>query len=209
MAKTCYIIGAGDVSALPIPQDAFVICADGGLSFAERFGVTPDLIVGDFDSLGSVPQGSNVVRHPVEKDETDSFLALQLGLERGCDRFVFYGCLGGRLDHTLANIQHLQYLAERGAAGKLIGEHETLTVIKNGSLRFPASQKGGISVFSLSDKSEGVSIRGLHYEAENVTLTNGFPLGVSNRFEGREAEICVKKGVLLIMTREEPAKSDK
>ncbi len=202
MAKTCYIIGAGDVSALPIPQDAFVICADGGLSSARRFGVTPDLIVGDFDSLGSVPRGSNVVKHPVEKDETDSFLALRLGLERGCDSFVFFGCLGGRLDHTLANIQHLQYLAERGARGVLVGEHETLTVIKNGSLRFPADQTGGISVFSLSNSSEGVIIKGLHYEAENVTLTNSFPLGVSNRFESREAEVSVKNGVLLVVVRD-------
>lgn len=202
MAKTCCIIGAGAVTALPVPQDAFVICADGGLSSAERFGITPDLIVGDFDSLGSVPQGRNVIVHPVEKDETDSFLALRLGLERGCDRFVFYGCLGGRLDHTLANIQHLQYLAERGAEGILVGGHETLTVVKNGVLRFPAEQSGGISVFSLSDKSEGVAIKGLHYEAENVTLTNSFPLGVSNRFEGREAEISVKSGVLLVVTRD-------
>lgn len=209
MAKTCCIIGAGPVASLPIPKGALVVCADGGLSSAARFGVTPDLLVGDFDSLGSVPQGENVIVHPVEKDETDSFLALQLGLARGCDRFVFYGCLGGRLDHTLANIQHLQYLAEHGAEGVLVGEHETLTVIKDGCLRFPADRTGGVSVFSLSDKSAGVTIKGLHYEAENVTLTNGFPLGVSNRFEGREAEICVKNGVLLIMTREEPAKSDK
>ena len=203
MAKTCCIIGAGAVSALPVPEDAFVICADGGLSAAARFGVTPDLIVGDFDSLGKVPQGDNVVVHPVEKDETDSFLALRLGLERGCNRFLFFGCLGGRLDHTLANIQHLQYLADRGAEGVLVGERETLTVVKDGALRFPASQTGGVSVFSLSDKSEGVSIKGLHYEAERVTLTNRFPLGVSNRFEGREAVISVENGTLLVVLRDE------
>ena len=104
MEKTCYIIGAGTITALPIPNDAFVICADGGLAAAARFGVTPDLIVGDFDSLGLVPKGENVFVHPSEKDETDSFLALRLGLERGFRRFVFYGCLGGRLDLTLANI---------------------------------------------------------------------------------------------------------
>ena len=202
MSETCYIIGAGEVSALPIPSGAFVICADGGLAAANRCGVTPNLIVGDFDSLGSVPQGSNVVVHPVEKDETDSFLALRLGLERGFRRFVFYGCLGGRLDHTLANIQHLQYLAEHGAEGVLVGAHETLTVLKNGALHFPAGRTGGVSVFSLSDKSEGVSIKGLHYEAEHVTLTNGFPLGVSNRFAGRKATISVENGVLLVVTRE-------
>ena len=203
MVKTCCIIGAGPVTALPIPNDVFVICADGGFGAAARFGVTPDLIVGDFDSLGNVPQGSNVVVHPGEKDETDSFLALRLGLERGFERFVFFGCLGGRLDHTLANIQHLQYLADHGAEGVLVGEHETLTAIKNGVLRFPPEKSGGVSVFSLSDKSEGVTIKGLHYEAERVTLTNGFPLGVSNRFEGREATISVENGTLLVVTRDQ------
>lgn len=201
MEKTCYIIGAGAITSLPIPKDAFVICADGGLAAAARFGVTPDLIVGDFDSLGLVPKGENVIVHPVEKDETDSFLALRLGLERGYRRFLFYGCLGGRLDLTLANIQHLQYLAEHDAQGVLIGEKETLTVIKNAALRFRADRKGDISVFSLSDKSEGVCIRGLHYEAENITLTNSFPLGVSNSFVGKEASVSVENGVLLVVTR--------
>ena len=201
MEKTCYVIGAGAITSLPVEKDAFVLCADGGLAAAARSAVTPDLIVGDFDSLGLVPKGENVIVHPVEKDETDSFLALRLGLERGYRRFLFYGCLGGRLDLTLANIQQLQYLAEHDAQGILIGEKETLTVIKNAALRFHADRKGDISVFSLSDKSEGVTIKGLHYEAENVTLTNSFPLGVSNSFVGKEASVSVENGVLLVVTR--------
>lgn len=200
MSKTCVVIGAGPVRNLSVPADAFVICADGGLAAAANFNVTPDLIVGDFDSLGIVPKGDNVVVYPVEKDVTDSFIAIEEGLKRGFDRFVFYGCVGGRLDHTLANIQHLQYLAKHGAQGMLVGDKETLTVIKDAAVHFDAKRKGGVSVFSLSEKSEGVTIEGLFYEAKDIPLTNGFPLGVSNHFIGKPATVSVKNGVLLIVT---------
>ena len=200
MSGTCCVIGAAPVHKLTVPADAFVICADGGLAAAANFNITPDLIVGDFDSLGIVPKGDNVVVYPVEKDVTDSFIAIEEGLKRGFDRFVFFGCVGGRLDHTLANIQHLQYLAERGAQGMLVGDKETLTVIKDAAVHFDAKRSGGISVFSLSEKSEGVTIEGLYYEAQNLTLTNSFPLGVSNRFVGKPATVSVANGVLLIVT---------
>lgn len=200
MSKTCVVIGAGPVRNLSVPADAFVICADGGLAAAANYNITPDLIVGDFDSLGIVPKGDNVVVYPVEKDVTDSFIAIEEGLKRGFDRFVFYGCVGGRLDHTLANIQHLQYLAEHGAQGMLVGDKETLTVIKDAAVHFDAKRKGGVSVLSLSEKSEGVTIEGLFYEAKDIPLTNGFPLGVSNHFTGKPATVSVKNGVLLIVT---------
>lgn len=202
MSQTCVVIGAGPVRKLSVPADAFVICADGGLAAAANYNITPDLIVGDFDSLGIVPKGDNVVIYPVEKDVTDSFIAIEEGLSRGFDRFVFYGCVGGRLDHTLANIQHLQYLAEHGAQGMLVGDKETLTVIKDAAVHFDAKRKGGVSVFSLSEKSEGVTIEGLFYEAKDIPLTNGFPLGVSNHFTGKPATVSVKNGVLLIITRD-------
>ena len=200
MSKTCVVIGAGPARNLSVPADAFVICADGGLAAAANYNITPDLIVGDFDSLGIVPKGDNVVVYPVEKDVTDSFIAIEEGLKRGFDRFVFYGCVGGRLDHTLANIQHLQYLAQHGAQGMLVGDKETLTVIKDAAVHFDAKRKGGVSVFSLSEKSEGVTIEGLFYEAKDIVLTNGFPLGVSNHFTGKPATVSVKNGVLLIVT---------
>lgn len=200
MSQTCVVIGAGPVRKLSVPADAFVICADGGLAAAANYNITPDLIVGDFDSLGIVPKGDNVVIYPVEKDVTDSFIAIEEGLSRGFDRFVFYGCVGGRLDHTLANIQHLQYLAEHGAQGMLVGDKETLTVIKDAAVHFDAKRKGGVSVFSLSETSENVTIEGLFYEAKDIVLTNGFPLGVSNHFTGKPATVSVKNGVLLIVT---------
>ena len=75
--------------------------------------------VGDFDSLGQVPEGENIVRHPVMKDDTDMMLAVKLGLERGYTRFHIYGGMGGRTDHTIANIQTLAYIAGRGASAFL------------------------------------------------------------------------------------------
>ena len=117
MEPICYIVGAcqpGELCLAP-GRPAFVIAADQGLRYLEEAGITPDLIVGDFDSLGIVPQGANVVRHPVEKDDTDMMLAVKTGLARGYRTFVLYGGLGGRLDHTYANFQTLTYLARHGA----------------------------------------------------------------------------------------------
>jgi thiamine pyrophosphokinase len=163
----------------------------------EALGYTPDVILGDFDSLGYVPQKANVF--PVEKDDTDAMLAVRKGLELGCDRFVLYGALEGpRLDHTVANFQTLQFLADRGGQGFLVGKDIIVTVLKNGSLTLPALPEGIVSVFCMGTDARGVTIRGLQYGLENGTLTAGFPLGVSNHFVGKEAMVSVEDGSLLI-----------
>ena len=127
-------------------------------------------------------------------------LAVRRGLELGCDRFVLYGALEGpRLDHTVANFQTLQFLADRGAQGFLVGRDSIVTVIKNSSLTLPALPDGIVSVFCMGSDARGVTIRGLQYELEQGTLTPGFPLGVSNHFVGKEAEISVEDGSLLIL----------
>ena len=123
MEPICYIVGAcppGEIWFAP-GRPAFVIAADKGLVHLEAQGIRPDLIVGDFDSLGRVPAGDNILRHPVEKDDTDTMLAVKTALDRGMGTIVFYGCLGGRLDHTYANFQTLTYLARHGAVGYLVG----------------------------------------------------------------------------------------
>ena len=119
MEPICYIVGACPPGALCLApgRPSLVIAADQGLRHLEAAGIAPDLIVGDFDSLGTVPQGANVIRHPVEKDDTDMMLAVKTGLERGCRTFVLYGGLGGRLDHTYANFQTLTCPSRRRAAG--------------------------------------------------------------------------------------------
>ena len=146
--KECVIFCAAECDGLarPIGQDAFVIAADGGLRHTQSLNITPNAVLGDFDSLGFFPEGANVF--PVEKDDTDAMLAVRLGLRRGCDEFLLYGSLDGpRLDHTVANFQTLQYLADHGAVGYLIGNTTMVTVVKNGKITFPAGCSGTVSVF--------------------------------------------------------------
>lgn len=198
--KECVIFCAAECDGLarPLGPDALVIAADGGLQHTEKLGITPDAVLGDFDSLGYTPEGANVF--PVEKDDTDAMLAVRLGLERGCEEFLLYGSLDGpRLDHTVANFQTLQFLTDHGATGYLVGNTTMVTVVKNGALRFPAGCSGTISVFCMGKDAEGVTERGLFYGLENVILSSGFPLGVSNHFTGEEAEISVKNGSLLVL----------
>jgi thiamine pyrophosphokinase len=196
--RNCVIFCAGAFHGLAEPVSGTVIAADGGLQHLQQLGLTADVIIGDFDSLGYIPQNANVF--PVEKDDTDAMLAVRKGLELGCDRFVLYGALEGpRLDHTVANFQTLQFLADRGARGFLVGRDTVVTVIKNGSLTLPALQKGIASVFCMGSDARGVTIEGLQYPLEKGTLSAGFPLGVSNHFVGKEAKITVEEGSLLIL----------
>lgn len=196
--KTCIIFCAGAYYGLaePICDGDYVIAADGGLAHLQ--GRKPDCILGDFDSLGYVPQDGVVF--PVEKDDTDSMLAVRHGLAEGYRRFLLYGAMEGeRLDHTVANFQTLQFLADHGGVGYLLGRDTVATVIKNGSLTFPVCDEGIVSVFCMGADAEGVSIRGLQYGLENGKLTAGIPLGVSNHFVGEKSTISVKNGSLLVL----------
>ncbi len=198
--KKCVIFCAGEFSGLLCPMQAqdLVIAADGGLVHTQALGLTPGLILGDFDSLGRIPAGAEVF--PVEKDDTDSMLAIKKGLAAGCDRFLLYGALDGpRVDHTMANFQALQYLADRDARGWLIGKQQIVTVLKNGSIDFPAHCRGTFSVFCLGADAEGVTIRGSKYEMDGGVLTAGFPLGVSNHFIGSAVHVEVTSGSLLLI----------
>lgn len=187
-----------DRLACPIEPEDYVIAADGGLQHTQALGIEPQEILGDFDSLGYIPQDARVF--PVEKDDTDAMLAARRGLALGFREFLYYGSLDGkRLDHTVANYQTLQYLADHGARGYLVGQDFLVTVVKEGRIFFPEGTEGLLSVFCLGADARGVSLRGLYYPLEGGTLTAGFPLGVSNHFTGAPAEISVEEGSLLVM----------
>ena len=135
----CFIFGAGPFFGLPVspaPGDV-VFAADGGYRHCQAAGLQPDLLLGDFDSLNDLPKGIPIHTFPVEKDDTDAMLAVRRGLELGYREFVLYGSLDGpRLDHTVANFQTLQFLADRGAVGYLVGNRSIVTVVKNASSVF-------------------------------------------------------------------------
>jgi thiamine pyrophosphokinase len=196
----CLIFCAAEFEGLvlPVEDGDYLLAADGGLRHLEKLNLTPHGILGDFDSLGYVPAGAQVF--PVEKDDTDAMLAARKGLQLGYEEFLFYGALDGpRLDHTVANFQTLQFLADRGARGYLIGNDWIVTVIRNETLLFPAEAEGTVSLFCLGADAEGITLENLYYPLENGTLTSGFPLGVSNHFTGKAARITVGKGNVLAM----------
>ena len=196
--NTCIIFGAAEFDRLaePICPGDFVIAADGGLRHTKKLSILPDEILGDFDSLGYVPDTGVV--YPVEKDDTDTMLAVRRGLELGFRRFVIYGGLEGRrLDHTVANFQTLGFLAQQGAVGFLVGKESICCGVKNAGMQFPREAEGDFSLFCLGPDAKGVTIRNLYYEAENITLTGFFPLGVSNHFTGEQAQVSVADGTVL------------
>ncbi len=198
--ETCIIFCAGGFKKLVRPIDAsdFILAADGGLVHLQKLGIAPHGMIGDFDSLGYVPEGAQVF--PVEKDDTDSMLAVRKGLELGYRRFEIYGALDGeRLDHTLANLQTLAFLSEHGATGYLVGLRYMATTVRNGTIRFSAGAKGILSVFCLGQDAKGVCLQGLKYSLKDGTLTSGFPLGVSNHFTEEVAEVTVRHGIITVL----------
>lgn len=198
--KTCHIVAAGDFCAAafrPAPGD-YVIAADAGYRQLQRLGVEPDLVIGDFDSLGAAPEHPNVRVCPVRKDDTDTLIALRAALEAGMGRILIHGGVGGpRLDHTLANLQTLVYAENRGAEAYLMGDGFTLTALSAGELRFRGCS-GGFSIFCHGDRAEGVCETGSRYTLDEAVLTDDFPLGVSNAFAGEETRISVRRGTLIV-----------
>lgn len=199
--RPCVIIAGGDLPGrISVPEGALVICADCGYRHALAQGIVPDVLMGDFDSYeGDFPADIPILRHPVEKDDTDTMLAVRYGAEQGCREFHIYGVFGGaRIDHSIANLQMLHTMAEAGLTGVLHHGATTVTVQIPGTVRYPA-YRGSFSLFALTDACTDVTIRGTKYDAEHITLRNSFPLGVSNSITGDCAEVTLGSGLLLVV----------
>lgn len=203
--KVCCIFGAGDVpDKIIIPDKAFIIAADGGLSHLNTLGLTPDIVLGDFDSYSNVISYENIIKYPKEKDYTDMFLAVKYGFDHNFRDFYIYGGLGGkRFDHSVANLQMLEHFSKKGCKINLYGKNQVVTAISAdsspASIAFDASCQGYISLFASGGKVTGLTIKGLKYELENSKLLTDFPLCVSNEFCGKDAAISIHTGTLIII----------
>lgn len=205
--KRCIIIGAGEFSdrTWRYEKDDYLIAADGGYEYLKGMGVTPDLLIGDMDSIEQEYSEHElfIKRLPREKDDTDMLAAIKEGLALECTEFHIYGALGGkRIDHSIANIQCLLYLHNHGAKGRLYGAEDSMELLCNDKIYYPATRKGMLSVFALSQEAKGVTEQGLKYSIQNAVLTMDFPIGISNEFIGQESMIEVKEGMLLICIHE-------
>lgn len=199
--KKCVIFAGGtDFGASPVifPDD-LVIAADAGYEACRARGITPQLAVGDWDSLGDVDIECQRVDLPVDKDDTDTLAAIRIGIDRGFEEFHICCGTGGRIDHTIANMQCLVFLAKQRKRGFLYDESSVITAVTDGEVRFAASAKGGIGIFAADGTAQGVTIKGLKYTLENAVLTADFPVGVSNSFIGQESVAAVKKGTLYVV----------
>ena len=208
--KNCIIVGAGefDVNRICVGPEDLVIAADGGYTYCRRLGIRPGLILGDFDSLDEKgkaqmeEEGARILRLPVEKDDTDMLAAIRTGLDRGYRKFRLYGALGGRLDHTIANIQCLNFMKDQGAEGVILEENGSSLLARDETVTFDMTE-GRMSLFALGERAEGVTIRNMKYTLQNAVLTNSFPIGVSNEFTGERGSVTVRKGTLLILLSRE------
>ena len=205
MTKRCVILSAGDFSPSDYRyhENDYVIAADGGYAYLKSMGITPDLCIGDFDSLGFVPKDCKIAALPVEKDCTDTDAAIRAGLAEGCVEFLLVGMLGGkRLSHTVANLQSLSLLAEKHVTHKLVGNGITVRALAaNDSVCFSENDAYHVSVLAITDTAS-VSLQGLHYIGKALTITNRFPLGVSNETIGQEATVTCHEGMVLVITEE-------
>jgi thiamine pyrophosphokinase len=215
MEPKCVIISAGTFPnvEIEINEGDFCIACDAGFKYAQQLGVLPDLIVGDFDSASEespeVLRGireiadldpDRIITLPVMKDDTDTMKAVKIGLERGYKKFYLYGALGGRrFDHSMANVQTLLFIKHHGGTGYIMGEDQMVLVAENETIRFNRGNSGMLSVFSVSEVSKGVTLKGLMYNITDAELRSDFPLGVSNEFIiDEEAEVTVADGTLLV-----------
>ncbi len=200
----CYVIGAGDFGDGPLEPgtEDLVIAGDGGFRHCRERGIRVDLAIGDFDSLGYRPEAPEVVALVPEKDDTDMVAAVEEGIRRGYRDFRIYGGTGGRLSHTIANLQMMAGLATRGIRAELVGCGTRIWVIRNGEIRFPAEARGYLSVFCLGDAAEGVTEEGLKYQLDGYRMVKENPLGVSNEFTGIPSRVAVQEGTLLIIQEE-------
>lgn len=205
MNGCCYIVGSAPFKHLNIElkEDDYVIAADGGYDILCNKGICPNVVIGDLDSTLKADvitrSGIPVIKLPKEKDDTDMAVCVRHGIKEGYSEFIIYGALGGRLDHTIANLQLIANMSANGVKVKLIGDNEEIIPLTDASISFPKDMQGVISVFSHSETSYGVTIKGLKYEVQDVELSNNVALGVSNEFVGHESLITVTKGTLIII----------
>lgn len=202
MTNRCLIISGAPNCFFPsnFRNADFTIACDSGYLHAVKAGIVPDLLVSDFDSFdGILNPAMEIVRAVPEKDDTDTLLALKEAMHRGYSDIMIVGGLGGRIDHTLANISLTAFAAKNGAICHLIDEHHQIFAIKDDSIMVRKGYWRWLSVFAMDSEVRGVTLRGVKYPLKDAVLTNTYPIGVSNEFTESAAIVTAERGTLLVV----------
>ena len=211
--KTALIISGGEFNTyVPNMEYDLIIACDKGLEYAHELKITPDIVLGDFDSMDSfeaktiISQMSfgdhdiEVLTFPIEKDDTDTMLAIKHAISLGCVHIVVVCALGGRTDHLVANIQALHYAAIDNTLCEIYSSKEHLIAYRGPcEIEIPFKEGYSLSLYALSDQVNGLTISGTKYEVSNVMLTNSFPLAYGNSILGSYAQVKFDCGILLII----------
>jgi len=204
LEKICTIIGPmwkGERrESMTSGSPHLVLCADGGYDAAVAYGIQPDFVIGDFDSMPV----SHLAQIPFRqlswhKDDTDMRLCLEEGRSRGYRVFQIYGGLGGRLDHTLANIQCLAECADKGEEAWLFDSRHALTVLLPGEYTFPGRAEQYLSIFAMTERVEHVELTGTEWELHGTDLVQTYPLGVSNQMRAERVHLAFSSGRLILV----------
>ena len=189
--------------------DDLIVAADSGLLHAASLGLSPSIVVGDYDSLGQTPRaepGVEVITVPAEKDETDTQLAVRIALSRGADEIHIVGGLSGRLDHTLSNLAILEELAGQRIPAIIEDGQNRVRLLRNDSTILPRSAYSYVSLLALDPLVRGVEIDGVKYPLKGEKLTRSLGYAISNEITGNCCFIAVRRGTLLIVeSRDIPA----
>ncbi len=206
--KRWVILGAADINDYSlikqkITDEDFIVCADGGQKHLDPLGLKADLYMGDFDSSEKPETDTEILTYPVEKDDTDTMLALKTGIRRGCRSFMLFGGMGGRFDHTFANIQTLLYADKHSASAALADENNLLFILKNDTAFIEKNEREKVSLFPLNGTAHGVTLEGFYYPLDNASVYPHDTLTVGNHIIAPQGKITVKKGTLLVVISKE------
>ena len=206
--KRCVIVSGGDFSPVfGLCQEDFVIACDRGYSYCERLGIRPDLVISDFDSYhGSIDPQIPLNAFAPEKDDTDTMLAIRYAADHGFQEVLLFCALGGRLDHTIANLQSLIFARKHGLRASLYDESTEIHVLENDVVCIPRRLGWFLSVFAPDGPCKGVCLLGTKYPLQDAELLPSLPIGVSNEWAEDTAVISVREGILMIILSKMPAR---
>lgn len=182
----------------------YIICTDSGYEIAKELELTPNLVVGDFDSstgfsANSIPDDIEMIPVPVEKDFTDMEMALDLAVKLSPDHVNIIGGLGGRLDHTVANMQNIAHFSSDSLIINIFDSKNFMTAQHPGTRSYSSVFGHHFSAFALTEKVTGLTYSGAYYPLNNDTLYNTLPLGVSNSFIENEITVTIDTGILIVI----------
>ncbi len=187
-----------------ISSDSVVICADGGLAYCLDCNLTPDYIIGDFDSAeknllaNPLFEKSKIIRHSPEKDKSDTELALEIALSLKVPEIIFLGCTGTRIDHMLANMHLLVKTAQKGVKASIIDSNNIISLVNDYS-DFETGKGDIFSLLPLSEMVTGIKTTGLKYPLDEGRMEIGRPYGISNEATQDKVSIKIDSGLLLVI----------